>query len=347
MLALPIPMIVALLLGFFSLKTRLNQRQPKLISVLLACCAVQAVIISLAQHYGFMSLRAIQSISAAVLPPLIWITLQATAIRPLEIRRDAVHLLPPTLAGYCVLFAHPAIDLVVSATFLLYGILLLHRLRLGLDELPLVPLQNEELPNRIWKAVAYALLLMAASDLLIALAAHYEVLWIKPWVISSLFGFALLSIGLLGIVPRVGRIEQSTEPAIETAVAAIECSARDAEYMEKLEQFLAQQPLYLEPGLTLDRLSRRLGIPPKLLSAAINRSCNENVSRYINRHRIRHACERLQAGDSVTTAMLASGFNTKSNFNREFKHITGQAPSEWLAQVIAKADSLTFEIKPT
>nr|WP_231743377.1 hypothetical protein [Janthinobacterium sp. B9-8] len=203
-------------------------------------------------------------------PPLIWITLQVTAIRPLDIRLDAVHLLPPTRAGYCVLFAPPAINLVVSGAFLLYGILLLHRLRLGLDGLPLVPLQNEELPSRIWKAVAYALLLMAASDLLIALAAHYEALWIKPWVISSLFGFALLSIGLLGIVPGVGRIEQSTAgPAIETAGAAIECSARDAGYMEKLERLLAQHPLYLEPGLTLDRLSRRLGIPAKPLSAAI------------------------------------------------------------------------------
>ncbi|WP_442905431.1 helix-turn-helix domain-containing protein [Janthinobacterium sp. B9-8] len=71
------------------------------------------------------------------------------------------------------------------------------------------------------------------------------------------------------------------------------------------------------------------------------------MSRYINRHRIRHACERLQAGDSVTTAMLASGFNAKSNFNREFRRITGQAPSEWLAHAMDETEGLTFEMKPT
>jgi AraC-like DNA-binding protein len=32
---------------------------------------------------------------------------------------------------------------------------------------------------------------------------------------------------------------------------------------------------------------------------------------------------------SVTTAMLDSGFNTKSNFNREFLRVTGASPSKW------------------
>ena len=32
---------------------------------------------------------------------------------------------------------------------------------------------------------------------------------------------------------------------------------------------------------------------------------------------------------NLTEAMFASGFNTKSNFNREFRRITGKAPSDW------------------
>lgn len=31
----------------------------------------------------------------------------------------------------------------------------------------------------------------------------------------------------------------------------------------------------------------------------------------------------------VTTAMLESGFQTKSNFNREFRRVTGQSPANW------------------
>ena len=31
-------------------------------------------------------------------------------------------------------------------------------------------------------------------------------------------------------------------------------------------------------------------------------------------------------GETVTNAMLLSGFNTKSNFNREFLRVVGEAP---------------------
>ncbi len=65
--------------------------------------------------------------------------------------------------------------------------------------------------------------------------------------------------------------------------------------------------------------------------ATINRRTGENVSRFINNCRIAHACERLQTGENVTSAMLASGFNTKSNFNREFIRVTGKVPSAWKA----------------
>ena len=77
------------------------------------------------------------------------------------------------------------------------------------------------------------------------------------------------------------------------------------------------------------RLSRKLGIPAKTLSIAINRETGENVSRYVNDARIAAAQAALIAGENVTTAMLSSGFNTKSNFNREFLRITGDSPSKW------------------
>lgn len=65
------------------------------------------------------------------------------------------------------------------------------------------------------------------------------------------------------------------------------------------------------------------------VSRAINLSTGENVSRYINRLRIEHAQALLSQGQLVTEAMYQSGFNTKSNFNREFLRVTGQSPSAW------------------
>ena len=82
-------------------------------------------------------------------------------------------------------------------------------------------------------------------------------------------------------------------------------------------------------SLTLTRLARALHVPVKQLSAAINRSTGGNVSRHVNAYRIREACRGLEGGAGVTDAMLASGFNTKSNFNREFRRVTGRTPSDW------------------
>ncbi|MCB1756327.1 MAG: helix-turn-helix transcriptional regulator, partial [Gammaproteobacteria bacterium] len=103
-----------------------------------------------------------------------------------------------------------------------------------------------------------------------------------------------------------------------------------AKIMSELEGLIVSQKLYLDPDLTLSRIARRLGYPAKQVSTAINRTTGENVSRYVNKYRVEHACQVLDRGESVTSAMLASGFNTKSNFNREFLRITGITPSQWM-----------------
>jgi AraC-like DNA-binding protein len=105
----------------------------------------------------------------------------------------------------------------------------------------------------------------------------------------------------------------------------------DAQLMSRLKALLEERELYLDPDLTLARLSKRLGVPAKQLSTTINRATGENVSRYINSYRIGRARERLAAGETVTVAMLESGFNTKSNFNREFLRVVGSTPSQWRA----------------
>ncbi len=93
---------------------------------------------------------------------------------------------------------------------------------------------------------------------------------------------------------------------------------------------IPQHKPYLDADLTLGRLSRKLGIPAKPLSSTINRMTGGNVSRFINEARIRTAQQAILDGDSITDAMLSSGFNTKSNFNREFRRIVGESPSAWL-----------------
>ncbi len=100
-----------------------------------------------------------------------------------------------------------------------------------------------------------------------------------------------------------------------------------------MQQRLRQDDFYLEPELNLARLARKVGLPARRVSQAINRHTGMNVSQYVNQLRIRQAAQWLLAGDEpVTDIMQKAGFTTKSNFNREFLRIQGVSPSEWRRQ---------------
>ena len=107
-------------------------------------------------------------------------------------------------------------------------------------------------------------------------------------------------------------------------------SAQDREILGRVDRLLVEQKLFRDENLTLARLARRAGVPARQISGAINRLARKNVSQYINDCRIGEACRLLRETDmSVTAAMFDSGFQTKSNFNREFRRVTSLSPASW------------------
>lgn len=99
--SLPIPMISSLVLGFLLLRILLlgrsrDHRDGPLVA-LLALCAVQGLVISLAQHYGVTGVRAGQPIMATFVPPMAWVAFQTTAVRRFQ-AFDVVHLAGSVLA---------------------------------------------------------------------------------------------------------------------------------------------------------------------------------------------------------------------------------------------------------
>jgi AraC-like DNA-binding protein len=337
--------MVALVLGFLLVRSWLQRDRPWLFLVLLACTAQQGVVISLVQHYGVAALWPLQPVTATIIPTLAWVAFQATAIRALDLPRDLAHLAVPAFTAFCVAFAPVALDAVVPAVFLIYGALMLHALRRGADGLPLSRLEAGDVPALIWRAIAFALILSAFSDGLILLAQITGRAWLQPWIVSLFSSIWLLCIGALSLSQSLAEVEDAQSSQLSGAAA--EVTQPDTELLERLNRLLAEEHLYLDPGLTLARLAKRLHVPVKRLSTAVNRASGENVSRFINRFRIRRACERLAAGDNVTTAMLESGFNTKSNFNREFLRVTGSTPSARRPTSVEPSPMLPIEAAPS
>ncbi len=322
MLTFPIPMFGALVLGFLFLRLCVLERRLGSLSVLIAFCALQSLIISLAQHYQVPGMRLIQPISAMLIPAAAWLAFATTILRPFR-WLDIIHASGPICAVLALNSKPALLDLLIPGAFLGYGIAIgLHCLR-GPDALARVRLEHGYLPAMFWAVIALSLGVSAFIDVLIAVAQSHGALRLTPWLISGFSTANLLLIGVLGVTGAL-----RTEPISDRDVQ-VGISPSDIAVMERLEELMQTQRPYLNPDLTLMKLARKTGIPAKQLSSAINRSTGQNVSRYVNNARIAAAQTCLSAGENVTAAMLSSGFNTKSNFNREFLRVTGRSPTDW------------------
>ncbi len=324
--SLPIPMISALVLGFLLVRVWLIDRRAGPLVALLALCAVQGLIISLAQHYRVPGFAVVQAITATLIPAMAWVAFQTTAIRGFR-RADAVHLLGPVSAIICLGTQPALLNILIPGLFCGYGAAILWAGLKGADAMPRLRLEAGDLPGRIWQVIGAALIASAFSDVLIVAAQMAGAAWLQPWIISIFSTVMLLVVGGLTLSRAIAASPDDPNEGAERPI-----SEQDMQIVERLDALMRDKALFLNPDLTLSQLSRRMVVPAKQVSGAINRVTGANVSRYINAARIAAAQGMLRQGQSVTNAMLGSGFNTKSNFNREFLRVAGKSPSDWLAE---------------
>ncbi|MGI4864335.1 MAG: helix-turn-helix transcriptional regulator [Janthinobacterium lividum] len=144
-----------------------------------------------------------------------------------------------------------------------------------------------------------------------------------------------------GVLPLLGTHAYPVLSALlPTAALPVEAPATLAaeptpdllRWRDRLVQLMEQAQPWREPDLTLHELAQRLGTHPALLSRVLNTACGQNFNDFVNTYRTQEAQRKLAdprfAHYSLMGVALESGFNSKSTFNRVFKKLTGQAPSE-------------------
>lgn len=98
----------------------------------------------------------------------------------------------------------------------------------------------------------------------------------------------------------------------------------------RLEKMMAEDHLYLDPSLSLQKLSRRLSVSANLLSQTLNQIIGESFFDHVNRWRVRAAEPRIAAGqETVLEIALDVGFNSRSTFYAAFRKVTGQTPRDY------------------
>ena len=103
------------------------------------------------------------------------------------------------------------------------------------------------------------------------------------------------------------------------------------QYLQKIQLYLKSEKAFLDESFSLKQLSKQLGIAPHLISMVINSELQQNFYTLVNSYRVEEAKELLlgETRPTIIEIAYASGFQSKSAFNKVFKQFTGQTPSDF------------------
>lgn len=100
-----------------------------------------------------------------------------------------------------------------------------------------------------------------------------------------------------------------------------------------VDKLVVGDKLYLEPDLSLSKLSELLGKSSQQISSAVNEYGKRNFNDYINYYRIQDSKKKLldATNDKYTISSVAFdvGFSSLSSFNGAFKKFEGTTPSSF------------------
>lgn len=356
MLFVPLSFLVALFLAVFLVRLLREGSESwsrnGLFLALLALYVVQSLLVGLRWGYGVMAVLLVLPVMASLVPALSFLAFRdLTRESPGLSWTDWPHLLPMLATLIFLVIGRAPVDLVIIANFFGYGLALLWLARLGPDGLLAARLDGALRSYRALQLTGLALIASALTDVAISL----DMLWsggrYSPMVVSAATTLILLLLGIGAVTAgqeEAGQEEAGEEEAGEgeatdegpgfgtpDAPSDILASTKSATEDHRrlatdLDRLMTERRLWADPDLNLARLARRLGMPARAVSEAVNRVHGVSVSHYVNNHRITEACRLLADTDlSVTRILFEAGFVTKSNFNREFLRVTGENPSDW------------------
>uniref|UniRef100_UPI004055A76E response regulator transcription factor n=1 Tax=Agathobacter sp. TaxID=2021311 RepID=UPI004055A76E len=100
---------------------------------------------------------------------------------------------------------------------------------------------------------------------------------------------------------------------------------QNGEKIRKMRAYIAEN---YDENLTLASLADRFGFSYHYLSYYFNKQAKEGFSEYLNKIRIKKACELLRGNEySISEISRMIGYSDHAYFCRVFKKITGQTPS--------------------
>lgn len=314
---------------FLAWNTRVPGRARFFLCAFLLCLVFVSVLLGMRVSSDWLWPAQVQPFAAILAAPLAFLGFAAQTVDDTA-RWNKMLLFNGGIVALALLgLAAPlqvSADVFILAVNCCYIVRLAGLLSFGPDDFPSVPPHA----TGLWRAaisatIALIGLMIVADGLVFAVS----LMTTKPQIVTLLTGVSGLFVGFVFVIALIGvplilRASQRETPDHVTP------SDADIRLMQTLNEVMAHKELFRDSDLSLARVAKRLSVPSRDLSGAINRTTSENFSRFINGHRIAYAKRALLETDlPVTEVMFEAGFLSKSSFNTEFRRVTGQTPSQF------------------
>lgn len=327
----PLPILTAVLcavIAVLAARLDLGRRQSAvLFSMLFALFALEALLVGLRFGYSVQWFTPLQRLLPVFVGPLMYLPFAALAVPVAGFAKTLMRHLGAAVGIILLLQLLPLRlalgDWLISLSYCFYAFVLLRLWRDGPDRLIYARLGVALVVNR-WIIWAVGLLIfILVLDAAIAASFVLQKAGYVAMIIS--IGTVLIIPFLLGaffVLPQF--VKGSTDKTRPSSFVDDEATKLEAAASE----LLTTSRLFLDPELSAQRLAKRLHVPVRKLSQAVNDSTGMNMSQYVNGLRLAHAAELLRTSeDSIAVIMAQSGFLTRSNFYREFQRLYGQTPA--------------------
>ncbi len=161
----------------------------------------------------------------------------------------------------------------------------------------------------------------------------------QRWWLTLLTGLVIIYVGIKGYftdTTQLKKLNFSFTPHPSGIPEASDTPQKSvpSEAIEELKQLMDKEKPYLDPELNLADLAQIANMNRAQLSETINTGFGKNFNDFINQYRVNAFKNMLKANKQDKLSLLGiafeCGFNSKATFNRVFRKLTDQSPSEYL-----------------
>lgn len=171
---------------------------------------------------------------------------------------------------------------------------------------------------------------------------HFATYKFLMFVTYSFASAYILFLGYFGLkqgnvfINNSGKNTELSDKAVKNKIS-YPVEIADNDFINALILNVEKKQPYLDPEITISKLSELLNVKAEFLSEVLNSQLNQNFFDFINSYRVvefkNQSISKTNSHLSIMGIAYNCGFNSKASFYRAFKKFEGISPSAYIKRV--------------